>query len=217
MKRILAIFAMAASASTLSANLITNPGFEESEMSGTLEIVNTGGSFITGWTVSGASVLMIENPYAENAGTLFFSAHGGDQHLDITGAGNTVSGAVSQTVATTVGADYTLSFWLGNQDDSDPIYPNASSVEVFLNGVSQGIFSNGADTSNDVNWALQSLNFRASSASTTVMFVSATNGDNFAGLDDVSLLAAPTNGVPEPGTYAMVGLALAGLAALRRR
>ncbi|MEZ5399507.1 MAG: DUF642 domain-containing protein [Bryobacteraceae bacterium] len=219
MRKVLTITLLSLGAPSLFANLISNPGFELSVMGGNFQIVNTGDTFITDWNVSGAALLMLTSSYTENGGTLLFPSHSGDQHLDITGAGNTLLGQISQTVTTTPGIDYTLSFWVGNQDDADPVYPNASLISLYIDGSLVGTYGHSDDTPNQTTWREFVVNFKAASASTTIAFENATpTGDNMAGLDDVSLDVSAANvNAPEPGTFALAGIALLGLAALRRR
>jgi hypothetical protein len=56
-----------------------------------------------------------------------------------------------QTVGTTPGTSYTLTFWVGNQDDSQPNYPLPSTVELDINSAFVANFSNNDNTLNNVN------------------------------------------------------------------
>lgn len=115
---------------------------------------------------------------------------------------------ITQTVATTVGQAYLLSFWLGNADglgNSNYLLPSA--LNLSINGGAAQSFSNSDSTTFTLNWKQFSTGFVATSASTTLSFLNATGvADAETGLDDVMLIAAP-----EPATAA---LALAGLAGL---
>jgi hypothetical protein len=169
--------------------------------SGTFIQVNSGGS-VGAWTVGGHDVLVINTSYKELGNSIVFNAQSGNQSLDITGHGNTGFNTVSQTFATTPGQAYSLSFYLGNMQDSagSGLYSLASSVNVGATGNLTQLFTNAAVTLNAVNWALQTYGFTATGASTTLTFTNATVGDNFAGIDGVALAA-----VPEPASLAVWG------------
>lgn len=202
---------------TAHANLLLNGGFEDPPLATAYEAYGQGAS-IGGWLVFGsgfspAAQLTLRADYQEYAGTLSFSPHGGLMSLDMTGSGNLGANGVTQTIATTAGAVMALSFWVGNQDAAFGGYTLASSVEVFVDSVSVGIFTNADNSPADVNWQQFQIGFVAASPSTTIAFVNATpSGDNMAGLDDVVLTE-----IPEPTTALLLGLALTGLIPLHRR
>ena len=54
--------------------------------------------------------------------------------MDLTGTSKTVTG-IAQTVATTPGTSYHLTFWVGNVYDPNGIYGVSSTVKVYLNGI----------------------------------------------------------------------------------
>ncbi|MGZ5552794.1 MAG: VPDSG-CTERM sorting domain-containing protein [Chthoniobacterales bacterium] len=206
------------SVGSLSAqNLLTNPGFETPVLSpGGSAALAAGNTTLTGWTIGGHDVYLLQNTYHENPDNLTFNAHGGNNALDITGNGNTGADTISQTISTTVGARYLLSFWLGNAQGTTTahLYDLPSSVSVSLTGQSSIAFTNAAITSGGINWVLETLAFTATSLSTTLTFTNITPAaDNYAGLDDVILTA-----VPEAGTTAsLLALSLTGLTFLRRK
>jgi len=241
-----ATFAACLAAHPASANLVLNGNFEIPVVpSSSLTcgpVFNTdcqgyyspdqpgfpgGPSNIGAWSVIGkggapgvAVVLQFGPNYTEPngaGGTLHFHAQKGNQSLDLTGEGNQgLTNGVKQSVSTGIGVGYRLSFYVGNQDNSAPGYPNPSSIVLFIDGSPIDTFTTATNTANDVSWQHFQYDFTAASALTTIAFLNGTGvGDNYAGLDHVFLSARTS--VPEPGT---LGLILSGVAAsffVRRR
>ena len=112
---------------------------------------------------------------------------------------------LSQSLATSPGTSYTLSFEVAQY----VINSGAPAFAVDIDGVQQASFTLGP------TWASHTLDFTAVSSSTLLSFRAEINGtDNDALLDNVSVMV-----VPEPRTYALFGaglLALAGLVSRRR-
>jgi len=186
-----------------------------------------GPSDIAGWTVigkggaSGVAVVLQFGPnYTEgngSGGTLHFHAQSGNQSLDLTGEGNQgLTNGVKQSAATGSGIDYRLSFYVGNQDDSAPGYVNPSSIVLFIDGSEIQTFTTPDVTANDVSWRHFHYDFTAAAALTTIAFLNGTDvGDNFAGLDHVSLNAI--SAVPEPGPLGLIFSGVVTSFILRRR
>ncbi|HEX2826146.1 MAG TPA: DUF642 domain-containing protein [Burkholderiales bacterium] len=211
MKKLSALFLAALLTPFAASAALINGSFETPGIGSGFAPVGPGDPSIVGWTVIGSHVLLIHDTYTEPG--LAFSAQHGDQSLDLTGLGNAGFGGVQQSVATTAGATYTLTFFVGNQDDSKPNYTLDSAVNLFIDGSLMGTFVNPNSTPGDLNWLQFTFPVIAASNSTTIAFVSATPpGDNMAGLDNVSFTA-----VPEPGTLALMGAAFAALGLSRRR
>jgi Protein of unknown function (DUF642)/PEP-CTERM motif len=206
----------------LGQNIVVDPGFETVQPPvGSYTIYPTGATF-GGWTVVGDvgatnSGLTLNTAYAEPGVT--FAAHSGTTSVDLTAAGNTsLSNGIFQDLVTAIGQTYDVSFWLGNATGNgtgnSSVYTLASSITLTIGGGLGELFTNSATTIGGVNWQRYTTSFVAGSTSTRLLFTNSTpSGDNFAGLDDVAVSAAP-----EAATWIMMifGFGLAGVA-LRSR
>jgi len=174
---------------------------------------------VPGWYTIGkggvdSSVLLLSNDYREtDAGDgkpLRFTAANGTQSLDLTGAGNQGENGVKQSVALQSGVSYLLSFYVGNQYNSAPGYPLASSIGLYINGVLVTNYTNGKSQKvDDVTWEQFKYVFTAPDDFTTIAFLNETPvGDNFAGLDGVNLVLMPE---PAALTEMTVGALAIGL------
>lgn len=167
-----------------AGNLLVNGSFEEPVVrDGAYVLVNTGQSF-PGWLVIGApgAVAPISARYT-SAGIVFASQHG-QQWLDMTGLSNAATG-IQQAVRTEPGAQYELSFHVGNVVGGG--YGTASAVEVLVDGRSLGVFRNDGHTPRLQHWRQASLTVTATGATTVIAFINRDGrGDNSNGLDNVS-------------------------------
>lgn len=201
------------------ANLITNGGFETPVVApGGFQVALTGSTF-SGWTVVGApgAVSVLSGSFTQSGFT--FPAQQGAQWLDLaTAPGNTPTG-VEQSVVTIPGTVYDLSFWVGNMVNAGGVFGTTSTVEVFVDGLSRGTFTNNLGAGNSLQWQQFGLSFTAVGAMTSVRFLNRdVPSDNVNGLDNI-VLVAPSQQVPEPPAIHLLGLALAAvpLARARRR
>jgi Protein of unknown function (DUF642) len=170
-----------------ATNLIINGGFEQPNVGSDYKLFSTGQHF-DGWTVVGATgnVAPISGAYTQNGFT--FDSQSGKQWLDLTGLSNTATG-VNQTVATTQGARYNLTFWVGNVVDPGGIFGTSSTVEVYVDGrrLETAVNAKGAGSKVQV-WQEFNATFAAESARTSMEFINGDpSSDNSDGLDSVSL------------------------------
>lgn len=118
---------------------------------------------------------------------------------------NTGYASLFQNVSTVVGGIYSLTFDTMAGDSRNEI------------GYSVNGFSNVKWTSSGYTWVSQSASFTATSALTKIEFFLATDpGTGTYQLDNVAVNQTGS-AVPEPGSIALLGLALAGVAAARRK
>lgn len=204
----------------LRANLIDNGSFETPVVTpGFFENFDSGSTGITGWTVVGPQVSVVSGTFSQNG--IAFPAEDGVQWLDLTGDGSNSVEGVEQTVATTSGTKYDLSFWVGNVNNPGGIFGTTSTVNVHLGGISGTLIdtaTNSSTTAGTLVWEKFTTSFTASGSTTTLDFINGDpSGDNSNGLDNVSLTAAGATTVPEPATLPLVGVGLVGVCVFLRR
>ena len=181
------------------ANLLTNGGFETENATPAIPP--------PGWTASGDG-LAIDSSFA----------HSGTYDVAFTALSTDASpGTLSQTVATTSGQSYTLSFWLLDQN----LIVGAEAFNVSFGAFSSS-YSGGSLTGGSyANLVVTIPTTDVTSTSTTLSFTGiqdSTGSSPVFNLDDVSLVPN-TPAIPEPPTAALLGVALAltALCAARRR
>ena len=158
--------------------LVENGSFEQPSDEGNLYIEYDGGSTdIPGWTVTGGSVDLTSSGY--------WQADDGTQSLDLAGS---APGGVTQSVATTAGDTYVLSWSLaGNTNCGDSV----KTMDVEWNGtvVDAPAFDTAGQSNSSMGYVHDRVTVTATGSSSSIGFSDATAGDSLCGpvLDNVSL------------------------------
>jgi hypothetical protein len=206
--------------SAKAVNIVANGSFETPTVPvGGFTSFASGSNAITNWTVvgpSGTSVAIVSGTFTQFGFT--FPAQNGVQWLDLTGVNSNTTEGVQQTVATTPGALYDLSFFVGNISNPGGLFGTTSTVGVQINGGPVVSFTNsGGVGSTSLFWQQFTLPFTATAATTSITFINQDpSGDNNNGLDNVSLSLGRSS-VPDAGTSVMLlSVGLAGISLFRR-
>lgn len=208
MRRLLTLTALVATglyARTASAqNLLSNGSFENPALSSSTQFTTIiAGGTIGAWSVGAGGVDLIRN---------YWTPYIGSQSLDLNGNS---PGSISQTIATTAGLHYTLTFALaGNPDNaSDKV------LNVLFGSQNAGnatfVYNPSQNTTN-MGWTLVTFANLVATGSSTTLTLSGVNGGAWgAAIDDVVLTQ---NIIPEPATAVLLLTGLLGtLVILRRR
>jgi hypothetical protein len=210
-----------------AANLVSNGDFANIDGTwtdntglGSNDFLTPGAVAIPGWSnVPGfANEFWVTSP--NGYGLTASPGNGSSFFVDLTGQANSQPfGGLEQTISTTAGVKYTLTFALGSATTWNSGPDAGSALTASATGTSllaSKLFAAGAPTSAN-EWQTETLSFTADSASTTIEFLgdSANVASKYIGLDDVSVSST----VPEASTWAMmlVGFAGVGFLAAHRR
>jgi hypothetical protein len=172
-------------------NLLTNGSFENGAFGNPPQGYNSlpsGSTSITGWTVYNDQIAWITTP---NFTPL--TAQDGTKFLDMQDPGfaGAPYGWVTQTIATTVGQPYQLTFYIGVLEDNsfDPNLGGPVTIRASAGATSMD-FTYAPPPLPTTQWMSFSLNFTGASASTAISLLGI-GGENFLGVDNASVIAVP--------------------------
>lgn len=141
-------------------NLIVNGSFEEGPDPGQWREIDVGPIGVRGWVVTGKIDVI---------GTFWKAAHG-NRSLDLNGPANAGPGGLKQTISTQPGKTYYVVFSLAGNLFAGPA---VKGLEVRAAGQSKSFsFDTTGRGGNDMGWAVQSWEFKADTAESTLEFIS---------------------------------------------
>jgi Protein of unknown function (DUF642) len=204
------IIAMAA-AEADAATLVNNGDFanvgnvwSDNTGLGSDDIQTGGGIAPPGWTVVNNNEFWFSSTN-DYSGLTSSPGNASVYAIDLTGQANSKPyGGLEQTIATTAGQKYVMTFDLGSSN----VWNNATTGQAALTASAAGsskLFT--LAPSSDNTWATETLDFTATGSSTTIEFLADSDfTSKYTGLDNVSVLSA----VPEPATWATLLLGVVG-------
>ena len=177
------------------AALLANGNFEDGPVmppTDPILAVAPGGTVLNGWIVSGGIVCIVSDNY-----WVPLSGHRSVCLSDMRpGSTSTVPGAIQQTFASAPGATYRLTFWMSGEPFSTPTLKH---LRVNAAAITQDFtFDNTPAWHWDMAWAIHTLDFTASAATTTVRLSGLDASQWGSALDSmkVDLLAAGVTPAP---------------------
>jgi choice-of-anchor C domain-containing protein len=155
---------MSLAGSTFAFTGASNGSFEEGAFTGApFDTLTVGSTAITGWTVDSGSIDWIGS---------YWPASMGVRSIDLNG---TDPGAISQTLATTIGNTYDVTFDLSGNPEG---LPTTKTLTVGATGATTADYSfdtvAAGNSVTDMKWSPQTYSFVATSPSTVLSFASTT-------------------------------------------
>ena len=205
MKGITWLVAGLATVSVATANLLVNPGFDTN---------GGGGTTPTGWTGGGD---------AGKQGVESWGSHDGDGWLEAFYGWNAgTSATLSQDLAGSANAIYTLDFWQEGDDAWNGTSFDVSLIWLDASGSSVGTpatMNLQPTAMANTGWTNQVLQATSplNTATVRVQFAATSLIEGGAGAAKIDEVDFTMQAIPEPSTAALIALPLIALATMRRR
>jgi hypothetical protein len=191
------------------AQIIVNGSFEQPATSTAVTVngpANTTG--LPGWTVGLVSIDVVN---AAGNGFVTGPAYADAQYVDLDGSPG--PGQISQTLATTLGQSYILSFAYGNNVVGAQSSNPGATVALTGSNLAPFTVNHSTSTTSNINWTLFSGQFTATGTTAALSFTSTSTGGN----GGILLDAVSVTPVPEPGALALSAMSAIGWVTYWRR
>lgn len=174
-------FALLFLSTIISASAQTNGSFEQGINPGGFTTVFAGQTNISGWSVDFGSVDYIGN---------YWQASEGARSVDMNGQNQ--AGQISQSLATTAGWTYEVTFDMSGNPDGGPA-KKFMSVSADKRSTVIYLYTTGSNTRADMQWESNVYYFTANSSTTVLSFTSETAGFFGPALDSVKVRLVAEN------------------------
>ncbi len=210
---------LSATAPSAAANLIVNGSFETPPLlSSTYVNHAVGASTLTGWQIVGPPFESLSQVRSDFAGNVGYSmpAQDGDVWLDLAGFVSNSPTGIMQTVATTPGATYDLSFWVGQHHRHLLRHPDHGRRRIRLWRHELLVHQHDPGHHHGLAAVQLQLSRKRCLDPRLLSAISIRPATFSAAIDNVSLFEAPGSAVPEPTSWLLLMCGFAGLGALQR-